>query len=131
LLCDHFLDEFELENGPPRKSLSLEVSELFKGYRWPGNVRELRNTVMYIAAVCRDRVIGPSVLPPIFSSTRDAGRIDVPEPTILQDIEKKAILDVLTESGGNKKRAAERLGMSRNTLYRKLREYGMDTDGNY
>jgi len=129
-LCDYFLDEFELENGPPRKTLSPEVIGLFTSYRWPGNVRELRNTIMYIAAVCRDRVITPKVLPPIFSATRDAGRIAAPESATLQDIERQAIAAAIREARGNKKQTAERLGMSRNTLYRKLREYGIETDGN-
>ncbi len=129
LLCDYFLDEFELENGPPRKALSPEVVSLFTSYRWPGNVRELRNTIMYIAAVCRDRIITPKVLPPIFSATRDAGRIDKPESSRLQDLERQAIAEAFRETGGNKKQTAERLGMSRNTLYRKLREYGIETDG--
>ena len=116
LLVNKFLGEF---GG---KSVSPEAMRLLEAYPWPGNVRELRNTV---EKMC------------VLSQTGEIGVDDVPEemkpgaPKILSmsgtlgETEKAKILAVLEEVGGNRTKAAERLGISRRTIYRKLEEYGL------
>ncbi len=134
MFCDFFLDQYAKENNNERKVLSNEIIEIFKNYRWPGNVRELKNTIMYIAAITQSAVIEKSSLPPIFFSTRDGVRINnqyensninLTNNLNIYEMEKKTIIDALNLENGNKKKAAERLGLSRNTLYRKLHDYGI------
>lgn len=126
-LVEAFLKEYAEGNSTPKKRVAKEVQECFLNYRWPGNVRELKNTVMYISAISKGDTITLDTLPPIFTTPKDAGHIE-PATHRLQDVERSKIAEVLKNAGGNKKKAAELLGLSRNTLYRKLRTYGLYDD---
>jgi len=92
-------------------------------YPWPGNVRELENVIERIAVLKRSGRIGLRDLP---EPVRAGGSGAVgPRPGTLQELERARILDAMTETGGNKKLAAARLGIHRSTLYAKLRRYGL------
>jgi DNA-binding NtrC family response regulator len=101
-------------------------------HAWPGNVRELENVIERALALSKDGVILPSDLPPEVSGPQHAtshgpGLVD-DRPT-LAELERRYIELVLGETGGNKKRAAEILGIDRRTLYRTLeREEKQDKD---
>ncbi|HXV87358.1 MAG TPA: sigma-54 dependent transcriptional regulator [Gemmatimonadales bacterium] len=111
--------------SPPRR-LAPEAVPLLVAYPWPGNVRELRNAVEQAATVAVGDEVGPDDLPPRIRESGRAGLL-VSEASQrrlrLRDLERSYILDVVQQTGGNKSRAAEILGLDRKTLYRKLEEY--------
>jgi two-component system response regulator FlrC len=89
-------------------------------YHWPGNVRELRNVLERATIVCEGTVIDTEHL-------SLPGPEDVPESgsTNLGTLERQAIKQALRDVAGNKRRAAQRLGISRTQLYSRLRKYGL------
>ena len=116
LLVNRYLREF---GG---KSVSPDAMRLLEAYQWPGNVRELRNAVEKMCVLSSSGEIGIDDVP-------DEMKRDVPMTLsvsgTLEETEKAKILAVLEEVGGNRTKAAERLGISRRTIYRKLEEYGL------
>jgi DNA-binding NtrC family response regulator len=134
LLVDHFLRMKSERNGQPLRKFTPEAMRALCDYPWPGNVRELENTIEYALAIGIDDELGTADLPP---EILDA----VPQPTpddfrqVLQaymndtvplaEIEKRYILSVLQQFGGNQVRAAAALGIDRSKLYRRLKQYGV------
>ena len=116
LLVNRYLKEF---GG---KSVSPDAMRLLEAYQWPGNVRELRNAVEKMCVLSPSGEIG-------VDDVSDEMKRDVPMTLsvsgTLGETEKAKILAVLEEVGGNRTKAAERLGISRRTIYRKLEEYGL------
>jgi two-component system response regulator FlrC len=101
-----------------------DVPALLQEYAWPGNIRELQNVVERAVILCRDERIPSahlhlSVSPPVPSA--DA-------PKTLMDLEREAILSALAAHKGNRRKAADQLGIGLRTLYTRLREYGISTD---
>lgn len=124
LLLKHFLDVFNQENGRSIDGFSPEVMDMLATYSWPGNVRELRNVVEQMVVLSRSPRIGVRDLP---VHIREAGAAAGSGPVVagsLDELEKQAIRQALKEAGGNRTRAAEKLGISRRTLHRKIAEYG-------
>jgi DNA-binding NtrC family response regulator len=93
---------------------------------WPGNVRELRNTLERAITLRTGDAIEPGDLPPAMVVGAREGLLPVgaDQQLPLRDVERAYILMVLDQTGGNKSRAAEILGLDRKTLYRKLEEFG-------
>lgn len=116
LLVSRFLREF---GG---KSVSPEAMRLLEAYPWPGNVRELRNALEKMCVLSQSGEIGVDDVPN--EMRQDAPKMLSASGT-LGETEKAKILAVLEEVGGNRTKAAERLGISRRTIYRKLEEYGL------
>jgi two-component system, NtrC family, response regulator AtoC len=113
------------------KGCSEETMELLRAYDWPGNVRELMTSIEHAAIVCEGGRILPSHLPPEITEVggaREEARLEggrryqAPD----KDEERAAIVRALEESGGNRTRAAARLGMGRTTLWQKLKEHEID-----
>ena len=133
LLARYFLQSFCQEYGKPEKDLSAEAMELLVEYQWPGNVRELRNVIERLAIMVAAKTIQPLDLA---SSLRRGGlRREVwPSPDgTLRDarsrFEREFILRRLEESQWNVTKAAERLGIERSNLHRKMRAYGIEGSG--
>ena len=140
ILVAHFLAKLARRERRAAATMSPETLKLFTAYSWPGNVRELENAIERAVAVAKGNVVLPSDLPPEVGGgvgtaaanaagggqgQGDAGIIgDRPS---LAELERRYIQLVLTESGGNKKKAAEKLGIDRRTLYRALERDGDDT----
>ncbi len=119
------LAEFFLEQQDPRLRLSADVQDVLGRYHWPGNVRELRNAVMRAALLVSGGKISVSDLP---ATIRSASRVKPSVPlTGLDEMERQMILQVLDQTGGHHTKAAELLGISRRTLSRKLRQYGVSS----
>jgi DNA-binding NtrC family response regulator len=116
LLVNRYLKEF---GG---KSVSPEAMRLMEAYAWPGNVRELRNAVEKMCVLSPSGEIGVEDVPD--EMKRESAKMLSTSGT-LGETEKAKILAVLEEVGGNRTKAAERLGISRRTIYRKLEEYGL------
>jgi DNA-binding NtrC family response regulator len=130
-LADHFLTEASARTGKRITSFSQAALKILLAYPWPGNVRELENVVERAVALAEGDQIGPDDLP---SQVRERRSTDVLAGALargltLAELEKEYINRVLTAEGGNKTRAAQRLGLDRKTLYRKLEEYGRAPGG--
>jgi len=112
------LGEICRELGHKPCALSAAAKAAMLAYRWPGNVRELRN-VLERALLLRE---GDGPVEPAHLSALEARPAAVAEGT-LADLERDHILRVLDASGGNQTKAAKKLGISRNTLWEKLKQY--------
>ena len=120
-LANHFLQKFSEENHKDISHLSPEALEILNRYSWPGNVRELEHTVERAVIFSIHPMILPEDLPKKLFEESKAPEILIPEkPLSLRELEKRYALKVLQETGGNKKKASEILGIDRVTLYRIL-----------
>jgi DNA-binding NtrC family response regulator len=132
LLVDHFLAKYAARERRADAGVAPAAMELLQRYAWPGNVRELENVIERALALSKDGVILTSDLPPEIvevsaegggaAATTTGGIVD-DRPT-LAELERRYIDLILRETGGNKKRAAEILGIDRRTLYRTLEREG-------
>jgi two-component system response regulator AtoC len=120
LLCDHFAAHFARGEVA---TFSPEARELIGRYHWPGNVRELENAVARAMALNPSGVIVPEDLPDAVRQAKPGAASALPSdrPT-LDDLSRRYAQLVLKETGGNKTRAAEVLGIDRKTLYRLVGE---------
>jgi two-component system response regulator HydG len=126
-LVEHFLAKFSLPGSNHRLDLSPEAMKLMLAYSWPGNVRELEDVLRQAASLSKGPAINPAHLPPeIQVRAANAGPADHGLILPLAELERKAILDTLHQLNGNKQMAAQMLGIGKTTLYRKLKEYGIE-----
>jgi DNA-binding NtrC family response regulator len=117
------LAEHYLAQQNPAAHFSREVLDKLSAHDWPGNVRELRNVVMRASVLAPGPEIVLTDLPDEFRADRFSA--DLQQLAGLPDLEKRAILAALEASGGHQQRAANQLGISKRTLQRKIRSYGM------
>jgi len=127
LLANYYLGLF---NAQFRKSARLapDAIEAMKRYHWPGNVRELKNLLERTVTFNDTGLIQVSELEFGESSTEEPIAVTPPSgsPHSLDEMEREHIIRVLRETGGNKKKAAEILGIERRTLYNKAKRLGID-----
>ena len=117
-LADHFLKGRKLRLAPA-------AERLLRAYEWPGNVRELRNAMERSAILARGSLILPSDLPPQLQNTSAAKEPQSVLVGDMEEIQRRAILEALAKTNGNKTQAAALLGISRRNLIYKLRDYGL------
>ena len=120
LLAQHFLEVFARRSGRAIKRLAPESVALLTGYRWPGNVRELEHVIERATALSASETLLPDDFPPHLGEERDRAPRLPADGMTLEDVKRWYVNKVLEESGGNKLRAAELLGIDRRTLYRIL-----------
>ncbi|MDR9752968.1 sigma-54-dependent Fis family transcriptional regulator [Pseudomonas sp. SZMC_28357] len=95
-------------------------------FAWPGNVRQLRNVLRTLAALCDEGRVSVEDLPAMIRQARPAVAIEAPSEHPLDDAERLALLTALEQQRWHMTHTAEQLGVSRNTLYRKLRKHGIE-----
>jgi PAS domain S-box-containing protein len=122
ILVKHFLALFNRKFGKKIKDISTDVWAMFKSYGWPGNVRELENTLEHAFICCHEGAITVNHLPAEFKKLQGIASNAVP---MTDEEEADAIRRALRKSLWNKSRAAELLGISRRTIYRKMQKYGI------
>ncbi|MDR7867032.1 MAG: sigma-54-dependent Fis family transcriptional regulator [Sporomusaceae bacterium] len=137
LLFRHFLDKIGRDRGCSYL-VEPEVMGILQRYNWPGNVRELQNVVERAVSLAEGGKITPANLPDEIYGLPDASHQQLFPAALLADLgreqrrqlagetERQRILLLLSSSGGNVSLAARELGISRNTLYRKMRQYAID-----
>jgi len=127
ILVRHFINKIARREGRPEASVSPEALDLLFRYAWPGNVRELENAIERAVAVAKGNVVLPSDLPvEVYGGANVAPAGIIEDRPTLGELEKRYIALVLGECAGNKKKAAEKLGIDRRTLYRALERSGED-----
>src|SRR5271169_529737 len=125
LLVISFLEKFSDPHGPPR-TISDDAMRRLIAYDWPGNVRELENAIERAVAMGSGPIVHVGDLP---SNLHYPSSDRVPEKDELlpmEELERRAILRTLRETGGDKLAAARMLGIGKTTLYRKLKQYQME-----
>lgn len=124
LLLDFLLAE---EAGSERVVIEAPARQALLGFDWPGNVRQLRNVLRTLAALCEDGRIRVEDLPAIIRQVRPAVALvaEALSEHPLDDAERQALLNALEQQRWHMTHTAEQLGVSRNTLYRKLRKHGI------
>jgi len=124
LLADHFLGVYCTKNGRARLTVPSEVLHKLMDYSWPGNVRQLENVIERAAVLCRSELLGLGDLPDAVASAapRPPSELTFSIGTPLSEVEQRMIRDTLSHTGGDKSLAAQLLGISTRTIYRKLGE---------
>jgi len=127
LLVDAFLRETALENAKPHRELAPEAMRQVLEYDWPGNVRELRTAIEHGVVMATGTQITPRDMPASIRSLKpilaaDTRRSASPAGLNLRDTETAFILRALEDCGGNRSVAAKKLGISRRTLHRRLKD---------
>lgn len=139
LLVDHFIAFYADENRKKIKGISQEARHMLVNYNWPGNIRELENIIERAVILDTDNTIDGDDLPetivnyeetPAFKPEDIYNKAFASLKDVLREPEKVHILKVLKEVGGNKKKAALKLGVNRTTLYNKMRQYEIVSDKN-
>jgi DNA-binding NtrC family response regulator len=127
LIAQMFLELFAAQHGKPVKGISAPVAERLITYGWPGNVRELRNVMERAVALARFEDLVAEDLPPQIRDHRPAHVLfasnDPSELVSLGEVERRYIERVMEAVAGNKRQAAQILGLDRATLYRKLERW--------
>jgi DNA-binding NtrC family response regulator len=117
------LAEFYLARHNANLRFSAEAVEKLTAYAWPGNVRELRNVVIRSAVFAAGAEITVADLPDEFRVQSFSNNLHT--MAALPDLERHAIVKVLEETRGHQQRAASRLGISKRTLQRRIKSYGL------
>src|SRR6187549_2710623 len=130
-LVASFVRRFSQELGKPEPKIAPEAFQKLLDYNWRGNVREPQNAIEYAVVLARQGEIGIKELPAEIQlppALQQAELSGLPRKGVqtLDDLERNAILQALAECRGNKKKAAELLGIQRPTLYNKLKRYAID-----
>ena len=123
LLAAYFVSRFAAKNRKPMKGLTTEATEILQGSSWPGNVRELENVIERAVVLTRSNVITPSELPAelVEAAGRPvSGPLEIRLGTTLEEIDQRVLDATLEQVGGDKKLAADLLGISQRTVYRML-----------
>ncbi len=132
LLAQHFIEMFASKNQKKIRGFTPKAMDLVLKYEWPGNVRELMNAIERGVVLTQSeylddtdlRIFGeisPTVAPPV--TIIDQG------PRPLEEVEKETVLRTLDAAGGNKSETARLLGITRKTLHKKLKKYGVMRQG--
>jgi two-component system response regulator HydG len=127
VLAQHFVDVLAARAGKPVTGISTSAAERLLAYPWPGNVRELQNCIERAIALTRHTMIAVEDLPETVREYKRSHVLvagdDPSELAPLAEVERRYVLRVLEAAGGNKSLAAQTLGITRKTLYRKLSEF--------
>jgi DNA-binding NtrC family response regulator len=127
LLVDHFLDVYGKKNNKPSLHVSKPAMDALMHYSWPGNIRELENVIERAVVLARTTDLRVDDLPKVITGAHDVARtLTFPIGTPLDEIERQVIHMTLEHTRGDKPLAAQLLGISLRTIYRKL---GTDRDG--
>ncbi|HAS17449.1 MAG TPA: sigma-54-dependent Fis family transcriptional regulator, partial [Nitrospiraceae bacterium] len=124
LLISYFIEKFNKEMGKSINNISPQAMKVFMNYYFPGNIRELRNIIEHAFVCSHGNTILPEHLPRELVFAEEHIEVTT-EGSSLNKVEKEWILKVLEKSGWRYQEAARRLGISRTTLWRKLKAFGL------
>jgi two-component system response regulator HydG len=129
LLVRHFVRLYKEQTGRDVSGVSAEAMDILRNYNYPGNVRQLENIIESCVVLCQGDKITPRDLPRDMTIDGDMGPEFIVRPGMsLDEVERRCIIETLRYTEGNKKRAAELLGITPRSIYRKLKSYDIETD---
>ncbi|MGM0576669.1 MAG: sigma-54-dependent transcriptional regulator [Myxococcota bacterium] len=121
LLAHHFLKRYADKNDKAIQGITREAMDALVDWGWPGNVRELENAMERAVVLCRGETVGVEELPPqLRQGGAETRAMNIPVGTPLEAIEKLVIRETLNATRGDKELAAQLLGISTRTIYRKI-----------
>ena len=127
LLVRTFLEEFNRENNKQVRDLTPEALNVLMAYDWPGNVRELRNAVEQMVVLARADRLTVRDVPAAVRGGADLTKISVVRTGMtVEEAERQLIIQALKDTGGNRTKAAQKIGISRRTLHRKLKQFNLE-----
>jgi DNA-binding NtrC family response regulator len=123
LMAGYFLDKFSVKYNKGQMSFDHQAMLALKGYPWPGNIRELEHSIEKAVILSDYRVVQADDLLLKKFPVQGTGSSDM--PSSFDDYEKSIIRNALLRNMGNLSNAARELGISRPTMYKKIKEYGL------
>lgn len=130
-LANSFLKKFAAQANRPIRGFKQDAIDRLTGFDWPGNVRQLQNEIQRAVLLCEDTDIAAADLS--VSTAKSAAEYSASGEeadasfTLLEGVERNVIVQTLKECNGNKLEAAKKLGIGRQTLYNKIKAYGIET----
>ncbi|MGB7746378.1 MAG: sigma-54 dependent transcriptional regulator [Verrucomicrobiia bacterium] len=124
-LANSFLKRFAAQANRDIRGFKPDAIERLTAFDWPGNVRQLQNEVQRTVLLCEGNEVCATDLSVTNAKPESADGTDT-SFTLLEGVERNAIIQTLKETGGNKLETAKRLGIGRQTLYNKIKAYGID-----
>ncbi|MCK5207767.1 MAG: sigma-54-dependent Fis family transcriptional regulator [Cyclobacteriaceae bacterium] len=125
LLANHFLNLYDRKYQKNVRAISEAAMKILQKYNWPGNVRELQHAIERAVIMCNSQVLNPED----FFFSANTSRVEETQVTLedyhLEEVEKILIRKVLKKHDGNITQAANELGLTRSSLYRRLEKYGL------
>jgi two-component system, NtrC family, response regulator HydG len=127
LLADSFFRRIKLKSNRPIKGISQGAMEVLTGYDWPGNVRELRSAFEYAFVTCQEALIQPYHLPVNVAQGVEKRSLPQSPSVHPRDRKRQELLTALDRSRGNQSEAARILGISRVTVWNRMKEFGLES----
>jgi two-component system, NtrC family, response regulator HydG len=125
LLAESFFRKLRIKSGKSIEGISNLALEILMKYPWPGNVRELKSAFEYAFVTCQERLISPHHLPPDILNEEKYIPTSKAEAPSKQEIRKRQLVDALARAKGNQSIAAEILGVSRVTVWNRMKRFGI------
>lgn len=126
MLVDHFIEKFNLKSGKRVRSVDPKVMRLFMKWNWPGNVRELERAIEHAFVFVKGPVIFQRHIPDLFGfDSRRSAPENAPPPLGLNPKDKESIVWALAQCGGRRQEAADFLGISRTSMWRRMKTHGL------
>ena len=127
ILIEHFITHFNRKTGKQIRTIASEALDVLISYHWPGNIRELENAMEQAFVRCQGEVIKLEHLPPLIrDSLKRSTKVEFKESqNPFEEAEKQMLIQVLQKVSGSRIKAARLLGVSKATLWRKMKKYGM------
>lgn len=125
LMAESFFHQIRLKSGKEIKGISNAAMEFLMAYHWPGNVRELKSAFEYAFVTCQETMIEQHHLPPHISRDQQKRLLsgEGSRPSSREDQQKRQLLDALSRAAGNQSEAARLLGVSRVTVWNRMKKY--------
>ncbi len=123
-LAVSFLKRYSSQANRDISGFSQEASDRLRAFDWPGNVRQLQTEVQRAVLLCEGKIVDGADLSITSAASESTGDTSF---TLLEGVERNTIVQMLKETGGNKLETAKRLGIGRQTLYNKIKAYGIET----
>lgn len=127
LLAESFFRNIQLKSGKPIEGVGNEAMDALMAYSWPGNVRELKSAFEFAFVTCHEGIIQPYHLPSNIYAGKWGSAPAGQASSNLNEIEKQELLDALEKCGGNQSKAAKILGVSRVTVWNRMKRHSINS----
>lgn len=128
MFIDYFLKELSTEYNKSILSIDNQTIDILTAYDWNGNIRELKNVLEQMIVLCRDGIISKSLIPKYILESISHEKKNIGLQVMVENYEKRLIIEALKEVNGNIARAAKKLKIPRSTLYYKMDNYKINVD---
>ena len=125
ILAEAFFRRIRLKSEKDIRGINNDAMRLLMEYSWPGNVRELKSAFEYAFVTCQDSLIQPYHFPPNVYRKKKSHKAPRKDPEDQREIKRRQLIEALKASNGNQSRAADILGVSRVTVWNRMREFNI------